>query len=414
MSTFSYEARNQSGKLIKGKIQANDSNQAADLLFKDNLIPIQINESIKNTENKPDTDRQLSHFFSWSFFGETIKTDELAIFCRQMYSLIKAGVPVASAIERLTEITSNKTLQKTLRKVSDEIALGNALSTAMQHHPHVFSFLITSLVASAEVNGRLDNAFFQAAKHYELAEISKKRVRSTLRYPFFVICFAFVAVMVISVFVIPRFAGLYANFHAVLPLPTRILMRFALFVRSYWWAVVGVILLLFLLSSFLLKRPAVRIVVDQYQLKIPIIGNILERIVMANFSRSLAMLLETGVPLVESLGLVANVVNNSYAKEKILSIRAAIESGKNLSQAASTIQFFSPLILQMLAVGEETGNMDKMLQEVCNFYEQEVDYDIKNLTAKMEPLLLIFVGGLVLILALGVFLPMWNMVYIVH
>jgi len=411
MPHFSYEARNQAGKRITGNIQANDANQAADLLFSDHLIPITITASTEKSA-RPSASRGAS--WNITLFAKKIKTEELTIFCRQMYSLIKAGVPVSSSIQRLADIATNATLAKALQQVAKEIALGTSLSKAMQHHPTVFSFLITSLVTSAEANGRLDDAFLLASKHYELEDISRKRVRAALRYPIFVICFAFIAIMVISIFVIPKFASLYSTFHATLPLPTRILMGFSLFVRTYWWLIVGVIVLAGIALTYSLRRPTMRLFVDRMQLKLPIIGGILERIVMANFSRNLAMLLETGVPLVESLTLVANVVNNAYAKEKILSMRVAIERGKNLSQAASTIQFFSPLILQMLAVGEETGNMDKMLTEVCNFYEQEVDYDIKNLTAKLEPILLIFVGCIVLLLALGVFLPMWNMVYIVH
>ncbi|MCX7121096.1 MAG: type II secretion system F family protein [Gammaproteobacteria bacterium] len=410
MITFSYEARDKNGKMTKGKLQANDSNQAADFLFKDNLIPININAlSEKLTKST-----QTFNNPSWFTFARKIRSDELTVFCRQMYSLIRAGVPISSAIQRLADITSNPTLAKALQQVAKEIELGTALSKAMQHHPTVFSRLITSLVTSAEANGRLDDAFLQASKHYELEDTSKKRVKAALRYPIFVCCFAFLAIMVISIFVIPRFAVLYSSFHAALPLPTRILMGFSLFTRTYWWAIIGFILLTIILITYLLKRPGIRFVVDRIQLKLPIFGSILERIVMANFARNLSMLLETGVPLIEALTLVANVVNNTYAEEKILSMRSAIEHGKNLSQAAATVQFFSPLILQMLSVGEETGNMDKMLTEVCNFYEQEVDYDIKNLTSKLEPILLVFVGCIVLLLALGVFLPMWNMVYIVH
>jgi len=410
MMTFVYEARDKNGKMVKGKLQANDTNQAADLLFKDNLIPI----NIIATAEKSDKKTISSNSPSWFTFSKKIKSEELTVFCRQMYSLIRAGVPISSAIQRLADITSHKTLANALQQVAKEIALGTTLSKAMQHHPKVFSKLITSLVTSAEANGRLDAAFLQASKHYELEDTSQKRVKAALRYPVFVCCFAFLAIMVISIFVIPKFASLYSSFHAVLPLPTRILMGFSLFTRTYWWAILGFILLCSIIITYLLQRPSFRYSIDHMQLKLPIFGSILERIVMANFSRNLAMLLETGVPLIESLTLVANVVNNAYAQEKILSMRGAIERGKNLSQAASTVQFFSPLILQMLAVGEETGNMDKMLIEVCNFYEQEVDYDIKNLTSKLEPILLVFVGCIVLLLALGVFLPMWNMVYIVH
>ena len=174
------------------------------------------------------------------------------------------------------------------------------------------------------------------------------------------------------------------------------------------------ILILILVGFYFLRNPRFRVFIDYTQLKLPIFGNIIERIVMANFSRNLAMLLQTGVPLIESLSLVAGVVDNAYAKNKVLGMIESIEHGKNLSQAASNVAFFSPLILQMFSVGEETGNIDKMLLEASQFYEQEVDYDIKQLTDKIEPILIIFVGAIVLLLALGIFLPMWDLVYVVH
>ena len=407
MDTFVYEARHKNGTLIKGKIQAADANQVADQLMRDNLIPLQI----RITASRSTLSWKLPNI---TLFGTTVTSSVLTIFCRQMYSLTKAGIPVASSIQRLSEITTNVTLANALKDISKEISLGVSLSKAMRHHPKIFSFLLVSLVSSAEANGRLDEAFMQASKHYELENISKKRVKMALRYPVLVILFAFAAIMLINIFVIPKFAQLYSSFHTTLPLPTRILIGFSNFVNNYWWMIIVFVLILIMLAYYFLRHPKFRVAVDRVKMKLPIFGNIIERIVMANFSRNLAMLLKTGVTLIESLKLVADVVDNSYAKEKILTMLESIEHGKNLSQAANAIHFFSPLILQMLLVGEETGNIDKMLLEVSEFYEREVDYDIKQLTDKIEPILLIIVGVIVLVLALGVFLPMWNLVYAVH
>ena len=405
MHTFAYEARNKNGALVKGDMQAMDANHVADQLMQDNLIPLKINKK--------------SAAFSWRmpvipFFGARVTSEALSVFCRQMFSLTKAGVPIVSAIQRLSEITNNKMLADSLRKVEQELVLGTSLSKALQHYPKVFSALIVALVTSAEANGRLDEAFLQASRHYELANITKKRIKTALRYPIMVVILAFSAIMLINVFVIPKFASLYLSFQTQLPLPTRMLIHFSSFVHDYWLMIIIGILILILVGFYFLRNPRFRVFIDYTQLKLPIFGNIIERIVMANFSRNLAMLLQTGVPLIESLSLVAGVVDNAYAKNKVLGMIESIEHGKNLSQAASNVAFFSPLILQMFSVGEETGNMDKMLLEASQFYEQEVDYDIKQLTDKIEPILIIFVGAIVLLLALGIFLPMWDLVYVVH
>jgi len=405
MGTFFYEARHKNGALIKGTMEANDANHVANQLIQDHLIPLDIRASLP---------RFSWRFTSLSFSRQKVNHGTLMIFCRQMYSLIKAGIPIISIVQRLAEITMNKVLANALKVVSQEIVLGNSLSTAMQRTPTIFSPLLIALVTNAEANGRLDQAFLQATKYYELEDMTRKRVKAALRYPILVILFAFAAVMLINVFVIPKFASLYSSFHTQLPLPTRILISFSQFVHNGWWAILIVIGMMFLLVYFLLQRPEFRMYIDRIKIKLPIVGNMIERIIMANFARNLAMLLQTGVILTKALSLVANVANNSYAKEKILSMLDSIEHGKNLTQAATHTHFFSPLILQMISVGEETGNIDNMLLEVGEFYEREIDYDIKQLTDKIEPILLLIVGAIVLLLAVGVFLPMWNLTYVVR
>ncbi|OGT37832.1 MAG: hypothetical protein A3F12_02015 [Gammaproteobacteria bacterium RIFCSPHIGHO2_12_FULL_38_14] len=412
MNTFSYAARDKHGALIKGKMQAHDANYVADQLIKDNLIPIQIRAIQKiKLFSRPVLNWTLPNI---TLFGTAVSNETLTIFCRQMYSLTKAGIPIVSAIQRLSEITPNVTLATTLKAIFKEILLGTSLSKAMQHYPKIFSLMLVSLVMSAEANGRLDEAFMQAAKHYALENISKRRIKMALRYPILVIIFAFVAVMLMNVFVIPKFAQLYSSFHTLLPLPTRMLIGFSNFVNRFWWLIACIILMMAVLIYYCLHHPIFSIAIDRMKMHIPIFGSIIERVIMANFSSNLAMLLKTGVTLIESLKLVADVVDNRYAKEKILAMRAFIEHGKNLSQAANAVRFFSPLILQMLQVGEETGNIDTMLLEASEFYEREVDYDIKQLTDKIEPILLVIVGVIVLVLALGVFLPMWNLANAVH
>lgn len=400
MAIFSYEARDKNGVLLKGKIQANSSDQAADKLIKDNLIPINI--------------QMLSELKSWklsniTLFNKKIPNEVLIVFCRQLYSLEKAGIPIVSSIKRLSEIMTHPALATALKEVSKEISAGTALSTALSHHPKIFPPLLIALVTSGEANGHLDEALLAAAKHFEFANTSRKRIKGILRYPLLVISFSFSAIMLINVFVIPRFAELYANFHAELPLPTRLLIYFSNFIRNHAVIILFFILLFTALIYYCFHQPRFQIFIDRQKMKLPIFGSIIERVMMADFSRSIGMLLETGITLTQALNLTADIMNNQYAKEKVLEMLGAIRRGKNFSQAANATHFLSPLILQVLAIGEKTGNVNKLLLEISTSYEEEIDYDISKLADKVQPILLLFVGGIVLILALGVFLPMWSL-----
>ena len=331
-----------------------------------------------------------------------------------MHALAKAGVPMLSAVQQLAEVSSVPILKRALEAIAKQIGLGEPLSKAMQQFPHLFPPLMIALVSTGEANGRIDEAFLQASQYYELANMTRKRIASALRYPLMVIVVTFLAVIGLNAFIVPKFAALYARFESQLPLPTRILMATSAFTRDYWWLMILVVLLSIFIVRAVLASDRYRVGVDHMMMRLPIFGSIVKRIVMTNFTRTLAILMHTNVPLLDAIRLVAEVVNNAYAKKKILALCQFVEQGDNLSTAAHKVNLFSPLILQMLSVGDTTGNMDKMLFEVSAFYEGEIDYDIKQLTTKIEPILIIIVGAVVLLLALGIFLPMWNMVYVVH
>lgn len=404
MPHFTYQGRDSYGKLVKGEQESNRAENLAEKLIAEGIVPIEI----KELKTKP-----LLFSFISSLFTPKVKLADLLVFCHQMYSLVKAGIPILSALIRLQEITPNPLLKKALMGMQERVSMGDSLSNAMRHYPSIFSALVINLIAAGESNGRLDQAFGLATQHLELASSVKKKLKTVFRYPVLVLSVAAVAITVINIFVIPQFAKLYSSFHAALPLPTRILMGISSFMQHN-----GLYLLLALIAfavwiRYLLAQKKFRFIWDRYQLKIPIIGSLIDRIIMANFSRTFSMLLESGVPLTQAVNLVSKVVNNSYAESKILQLSEKIEQGESLLQAATALSFFSPLVLQMLAVGEETGSTDKMLRDVATLYEEEVSFDIARLSARMEPVLLIILGVMVLVLALGVFLPMWNLATVV-
>lgn len=404
MPKFAYTARNQQGQLIKGSREAETSEIVATQLLTEGIIPIQISK-IKALSNASLSNITL-------FWGAKVPRDDIMMFCRQMYSLYKAGIPLATAVVRLAETTSNPTFADTLHSVARDLASGRTLSNAMLDFPKVFPNLVVKLIRVGEESAQLDEVFAAAADYLELETKTRNRISAVLRYPIFVLVAITGAVTVINFFVIPVFAQLFERFHAQLPLPTRILIAVSHFTTTYWYLILGFSLAVIYIIRKSVQTKQGRFIWNKYQLRVPIIGHVIMLIIMARFAKTFSIIIRAGIPITEGIVLVAGTTNNVYASERILLMKEIVEQGGTLTSAAASSKLFTPLILQMLAVGEETGHLDKMLDEVSLFYEHEVEFNIKKLADRMEPVLLIAIAGLVLLLALSVFLPMWDMIKI--
>jgi MSHA biogenesis protein MshG len=273
----------------------------------------------------------------------------------------------------------------------------------------VFSPLFISLVSVGENSGRLDLTFMQLAEYMERDLLTSRNIRQALRYPTFVIIALVLAMAIINIKVIPAFAGMFSKFGAQLPLPTRILIGVSDFFVAYWPLMLVAIIAVSIAVWRYVKTPAGAKLWGRKKLSLPIIGDVIERASMARYSRSFALMLDAGMPLTTALDLCAKVIDNAYLAEKINGIRSGVERGESLYQTHLMSGMFTPLVLQMIAVGEESGQVDTLLAEVAGFYEREVDYDVKKLSDKIEPLLIVIMAGFVLVLALGIFLPMWEM-----
>jgi MSHA biogenesis protein MshG len=296
-----------------------------------------------------------------------------------------------------------------LAQVRSDLEGGVSMAVALNAHPKVFGTLFVSMISVGENTGQLDQAFRQLASYLELERETRKRIKQATRYPLFVLSAMAVALTVINLFVIPAFSKVFAQFQAQLPLPTRILIATSQFFQDYWW------LLALLLGGSLyaffkwIETEAGALKWDQLKLRLPIVGGIFERIALARFTRTFAMMYKAGVPLLQTLSINSASVGNKYIGQAILGMRESVERGEALTRSASASGLFTPLVLQMMAVGEETGALDDLFVEVADFYEQEVDYDLKQLADAIEPILIVAMGVMVLILALGVFLPMWEL-----
>ncbi len=402
MPLYRYKIRDAQGNTHQGESEASSAEALAALLQSQQAIPVDI------VEIPAKASLSLAKLFKLRL-DASVTLDDLNLYCRQMYTLINAGVPLIKALRGLVATSRNPTLGKALNAVVEDLESGMELSGCYSRHPQVFPPLLCHMVQVGEVTGKLDQVFLQLAVYFEREKETINRVKSALRYPTFVIVAILFAVIFVSLFVIPAFEKVFASAGSNLPLATRILMGLSAFMQNYWHLLLVAVVVLFFVVRRTLKTTRGRYLWDQYKLRLPLVGSIILRATLARFSRGFNMSYTAGVPLSQALGLTARAVNNTYVGGKIEMIRNGIERGESLTRSATKTGMFTPLVLQMLAVGEESGSVDTMLEDVAEFYEREVDYDLKNLASAIEPIMIIIIGGMVLVLALGVFLPMWNL-----
>ncbi|AUL96763.1 type II secretion system F family protein [Vibrio vulnificus] len=404
MATFHYQGRTLDGNKANGQIDAVTSEAAAEQLMNRGIIPVSITQG--KTGSGLDFDLN-------ALFAPAVPLEILVLFCRQLYSLTKAGVPLLRSMRGLVQNCENKQLKAALEEVVAELTNGRSLSASMQLHSKVFSPLFVSMIHVGENTGRLDQALLQLANYYEQELETRKRIKTAMRYPTFVISFIVVAMFILNVKVIPQFASMFSRFGVDLPLPTRILIGMSEFFVNYWMLLAGFIVgLIFGFKAWVATADG-RERWDKWRLKFPVVGGVVNRAQLSRFSRTFALMLKAGVPLNQSLALSAEAMGNRYLELKILKMKADIEAGSQVSVTAINSGIFTPLVIQMISVGEETGRIDELLMEVADFYDREVDYDLKTLTARIEPILLVIVAGMVLVLALGIFLPMWGMLDVI-
>jgi MSHA biogenesis protein MshG len=300
-------------------------------------------------------------------------------------------------------------LAEVLNAIADSLVSGSELATAFRQFPKIFSPIFVSMIHVGGNTGRLDLAFQKLTAHLELERETKKRIKSATRYPMFVMTAMFLAITVINILVIPSFSSVFEKLGADLPITTRILVASSEFTINYWWLMLIVVIVVVFSWRHYVKTPEGLLWWDTKKLNMPLFGSLFKRIALSRFSRSFAMMLSTGVPILKGLSIVAESVGNKSIGAAIEDMYRGVERGERLTSTAAATGLFTPLVLQMMSVGEETGSIDTLLDDVADFYEEEIDYELKQLADSIEPILLVFLGVLVLILALGVFLPIWEL-----
>jgi len=399
MPDYQYTGRDSSGQKITGQLVAATQAAAMSQLQTKKITITSLVEAV--VEKK-------SNNISFST-NKKITLDDQVLLTRPSYALTKAGIPIIRALNGLAESTDHPRLAEVLNAIAESLTSGSELATAFRQFPKIFSQIFVSMIHVGENTGRLDLAFQKLTAHLELERETKKRIKSATRYPLFVVSAIMLAMTIINVMVIPSFASVFAKMGADLPFATQILIASSEFTINYWW----LILLLTFGGGFawfrFIKTPDGLLWWDTKKLRLPLFGSLFKRIALSRFSRSFAMMLASGVPILKALSIVAESVGNKSIGVAIEEMSRGIERGERLTSTAAATGLFTPLVLQMMAVGEETGAVDTLLDDVADFYEEEIDYELKQLADSIEPILLVFLGGLVLVLALGVFLPIWDL-----
>jgi len=406
MPTFEFQGRDMSGKRVEGLRLASNAEHISAQLIKEGIIPF----AIKRIEIEEDIWKTLQDILK----SGRISADEMGIFSRQMYTLTKAGVPITIAIRRLAETARSKSMTAALNGITEALEGGQDLASAMQRYPKVFTPVMISMIRVGQSSGRLDEAFLHLNEYIELESSAIKRLTAATRYPLFILISMIAAIVVVNYFVIPTFSRVYETAHIPLPGLTVALIEISKFTTDYWVYLLSFTVLSITWAVYYLKTPEGTLWWDRTRLKLPIIGLLMQRIVLLRFTQVFAIVTRAGVPLLESLTLVAQACNNSYAQQEILGMRESILRGKTLTQAALSVDFFTPLEIQMLTVSEETGELAEMMQQMSSFYEREVDYDLKRLSDVIEPLLIVCLAIVILMLAFAVYLPIWDLIKLAH
>ena len=404
MPNFAYRGRNGAGDIVQGIMEGATAGAVADLLFGSGVTPMEIKPT-EASAGKADSGAGINI----QLFKQKVEHMDVLLFSRQIHTLLRAGVPIMRALAGLQESSVNPAMREVLQDVRDSLDSGRELSLSLARHPEAFSPFYLSMVRVGEMTGRLEEVFIRLFDHMAFERFMKDQVKSALRYPSFVVAAMGIAIVIVNIFVIPAFAKVFKGFGAELPLMTRILIGFSDFMLNWWPALLlGIVIAVFGFNAWR-KTPKGRYKWDRFKLRIPIAGKIVRKATLARFAASFALASRSGVPIIQALTNVAETVDNAYIADKVEKMRDGVERGESILRTSISAEVFTPVVLQMIAVGEESGALDDMMKEVADMYQSEVEYELKTLAQQIEPILIIALGIMVLILALGIFLPLWDL-----
>lgn len=399
--SFEYSARNIRGELVKGEIEAENIRDVANRLRGMGLLPIKIEE------------RKKRSFLSLTPGGEEkpkkVKLNDLTIFTRQFATMINSGLSMATSLRILSEQTESKALRTIVQEIQRSVDEGMSLSEALSKFPSVFSKLYTNMVKAAEASGTLDETLERLATTLEKQQELRGKIRSAMTYPLAILIFAILVTAGLLIFLVPTFANMFESLGAPLPLPTAIILKISIILRQNFLIVAGIFFGLILGGFKAIKNPKIKEKIDAYLLKIPLMGPLVMKSAIVNFSRVFATQIKTGVPILQALELVSQTVGNSVFSKAIMEASTRIREGERIAPPLRDSRIFPPMVVHMVSVGEESGNLELMLNKIGDFYERELANSIESLTSLIEPLMLVLIGGLAGGILISLYLPIFTM-----
>ncbi len=397
---YKWSGKASNGKIVKGEITAASDQDVKSYLRRQRIIPKSISK-----KSKP--------LFS-SFSGGSVKDKDLVIFTRQFSTMIGAGLPLVQALEILSTQTENKFFAKTIAEIKNEVEGGSTFADALQKHPKIYSDLYTNMVAAGEAGGILDTILIRLATYIEKAQNLKRKVKGAMVYPSVTMTVAIAVIVIIMVFVVPTFATMFATLGGSLPMPTQIIIDVSDFLAGTGGLVVLASIISFAVFIIQFKKTEKgRKIIDRFILKTPVVGILFKKVAVAKFTRTLGTLISSGVPILDGLNITAKTAGNKVVEESVLRVRQGVSEGKTIAEPLSEAKVFPPMVTQMIAVGESTGALDSMLEKIADFYDDEVDIAVSNLTSMIEPLLMVFMGGTIGFIVIAMYLPIFKLITLV-
>ena len=401
-TTFEYKVRDRSGNLVTGQLVGDSETLVLQKLREQGMTPVEVKKA--NAGVKMEINLRPGR----------VKLKELSVFCRQFATMVNSGLPILRALAILSEQTDSKELAKILVQVRMDVEQGSSLSGALQKHPKAFNDLFIAMVRSGETGGVLDDVLLDLADTIETEVELRRKIKSAMTYPVVVLILVVGIMAAMLLFIVPQFETIYASLNSKLPLPTRILLGASKIVRRFWWMVIGGSIA----GRWGLKRykqtASGRLRLDALKLKVPVFGPLFHKVALARFSSTFGMLLKSGVPILQAMDIVKDTVNNKVLARAVDDVKGSIREGESIAKPLSRHAVFPPMVVQMLAVGEETGAVDTMLDKVARFYNSEVEATVDALTSLIEPLLIAVIGGAVGAAVVALYMPMFNIINLVQ
>ena len=401
MPVYAWKGKTTSGEIQTGELTFNSRDEAVAYLRKKRVITTSIRE-------KP-----RSRGLSFKMPGRGVKTRDLVIFTRQFATMVNAGLPLVQCLDILSKQSESPIFRSVIGSVMHDVEAGSTLAESLGRRPTVYDNLFVNMVDAGEAGGILDEILSRLATYLEKAEALKRKVKSALTYPAVILSVAVGATVFMLLFIIPTFARIFADFGGELPAPTRIVMDLSNLVKGYWWAMGGAVVALITGVKRYYKTAAGRLQIDRLLLRFPILGEVLRKASIARFTRTLGTMISSGVPILTALDITARTAGNKVIELAIIATKGSIGEGETIAAPLKQSGVFPPMVVQMIAVGEETGALDKMLDKIATFYDEEVNVAVETLTSVIEPVMMVVMGVLVGGMVIAMYLPMFKLINVV-